>query len=137
MNGGSVAPWSNYNPNYNLYYVDRQIFQVNELEVFMYNLDEANATPANRPRWFRLFAFTELFGLQNLSPASLHTLTERLARTRTLLHQYWRYQVREARPRIAGGCNDDCLRSRLCNMVRNEFDDNRRCDVLTSIFNSS
>lgn len=25
-NAGSVSPWSRYNPNYNLYYVDRQIF---------------------------------------------------------------------------------------------------------------
>lgn len=103
----------------------------------MYNLDEANATPANRPRWFRLFSFAQLYGLQNLSPASLHTLTDRLARNRALLHQYWRYGVREARPRINGGCNDDCLRSRLCAMVHNEFDDNRRCNHLTSIFNAN
>ncbi len=103
----------------------------------MYNVDEANATPANRPRWFRLFSFAQFFGLQNLSPASLHTVTERLARTRAMLHQYWRYQIRESRPRVAGGCNDDCLRSRLCGMVHNEFDDNRRCNHLTSLFNSS
>lgn len=25
-NAGSVSPWQRYNPNYNLYYVDRQIF---------------------------------------------------------------------------------------------------------------
>lgn len=103
----------------------------------MYNIAEANANPASRPRWFRLYSFTEFFGLPNLSPASLHTLTERLARTRSLLHQYWVYQVREARPRVDGGCNDDCLRGRLCGMVRNEFEDDRRCNNLISIFNSS
>lgn len=136
-NAGSVAPWSRYNPNYNLYYVDRQIFQVNEMEIFMYNLEEANATPANRPRWFRLFSFAQFFGLQNLSPASIHTLVERLARTRSLLHQYWRFQVRESRPRVQAGCNDDCMRSRLCAMVMNEFGDNRRCDHVTALFNAN
>lgn len=135
-NAGSVSPWQRYNPNYNLYYVDRQLFQVNEMDVFMYNVDEANATPANRPRWFRLFSFGEFFGMPNLSPATLHTATERFARSRAMLHQYWRFQIRESRPRLAGGCNDDCLRSRLCAMVHNEFDDSRRCNHLTSLFNS-
>lgn len=102
----------------------------------MYNVDEANATPANRPRWFRLFSFSEFFGLPNLSPASLHALTERLARSRAMLHQYWTFQIRQSRPRLGSGCNDDCLRGRLCDMVHNEFDDNRRCNYLTSLFNS-
>lgn len=103
----------------------------------MYNVDEANATPANRPRWFRLYSFAQFFGLQNLSPASLHGLTERLAANRAMLHQYWRYQIRESRLRLASGCNDDCLRGRLCGMVFNEFDDNRRCNNLVAIFNAN
>lgn len=103
----------------------------------MYNVDEANATPGNRPRWYRLFSLAQFFSMPNLSPASLHALGERLARSRALLHQYWRFQIRESRLRVQAGCNDDCLRGRLCAIVNNEFDDNRRCNHLVSIFNSS
>lgn len=103
----------------------------------MFDVAEANAIPANRPRWFRLLAFTEFYGLPNLSPASLHTLTERFARSRALLHQFWVFKVKQSRPRIDGGCNDDCLRDQLCTIVRNEFEDARRCNQLLAMFNSS
>lgn len=155
-NAGSVSPWQRNNPNYNLYYVDRQLFvsfsdlllwidyfsyykfqQVNEVETYTYNLDEANANPANRPRWFRLLSFAQYFGMPNLSPSILHQFTERLASSRALLHQFWAFKIKESRPRLQAGCNDDCLRSQLCAIVNNEFEDARRCNNLVAIFNSS
>jgi len=132
-----VSPWQRNNPNYRLYHVDRTLFQVNEVETYTYNLAEANANPASRPRWFRMVSFAQFFGLPNLSPATLHTFVENLARNRSMLHRYWLFKIREAQPRVSGGCDDACLRSQLCGIVRNEFDDERRCNQLLAIFNSS
>lgn len=98
---------------------------------------EANATPNNRPRWYKLLSFAQYYGLPDLSPASLHTLVQRFATNRPLLHQFWVFKVKESKPRIEGGCNDDCLRNQLCTIVNNEFDDNRRCNQLQAIFNAS
>lgn len=110
---------------------------MNEVETYTYNIAEANVTPGNRPRWFKLVSFAQFFGLPNLSPASLHVFVDRLARSRSLLHQYWLFKVKESKPRIEGGCNDDCLRNQLCDIVRNEFDDDRRCNALVAIFNAN
>jgi len=136
-NAGSGTPWQRNNPNYVVYHVDRQLFQVNEVETYTYSVAEANLTPANRPRWYRMLSFAQWFNLPNLSPASLNAFVVRLASSRALLHQYWLFKVRESRPQVEGGCNDDCLRSQLCAIVHNEFDDNRRCDQLLAIFNST
>lgn len=107
------------------------------MDTYTYSIAEANATPANRPRWYRLVSFAQYFGLPNLSPASLNTFVETLARNRSLLHRYWLFKIRESQPRVQGGCNDDCLRGELCAIVRNEFEDERRCNQLLAIFNAS
>jgi len=114
-----------------------QFQQVNEIDTYMYSVAEANTTPANRPRWFKMVSFAEFFGLPNLSPATMHAFTERLARDRALLRQFWIFKVKDSIPMVQGGCDDDCLRGQLCTIVRNEFADTTRCDQLIAIFNSS
>jgi len=133
-NGGSATAYTNVNPNYRLYYVDRTHYQVNEAESFIYSISEANRNPAVVPRWYRHYSFREAFGITNFSPASLDQLVFSISRSRNLGRRVFEYRVKNGDPRMAAGCNDDCLRSQVCGLVLNEHADNRRCNQVLSVF---
>lgn len=151
-NGGATTTYSNVNPNYIVYMVDRTNYvsffilfkfiliifetfqQVQEKESWIYSITEANLNPNTFPRWFRQYQFRQHFGITDLSPAGLdHFLVNTLARSRSALFDYFTFKVSAGDPFMAAGCNDECLRSHLCSIVINEFNDMRRCDFLRSL----
>lgn len=79
-NAGSTTTYNDLNPNYRIYTVDPEAFQVNGHETWIYNVTEANLTPDRNPRWFKEYDLVEEFGIANLSPASMDQLAESLAR---------------------------------------------------------
>jgi sphingomyelin phosphodiesterase len=135
-NAGAATPKSQHNPNYLVYFVDRVHYQVNEAESWIFSLAEANRTPAIPPRWFRLYQFRQDFGLPDLSPATLDRFAFDLSRNRNILRRYWEFKNRvlPGDPRWHSGCNDDCLRNQVCSIVRNEFDDLRKCNQVLAVF---
>lgn len=97
----------------------------------MYSITEANTNQATFPRWFKQYSFREYFNIPDLSPASLDNfVTNRLARSRSLLTSYFTFKVSAGDPFMQQGCNDECLRNHLCAIVINEFNDNRKCDQI-------
>lgn len=104
------------------------------MESYVFSLVEANNNPGAGPRWFRHFNFRQAYGVTDLSPAGLDRLAFDMSRNRNLLRLYWQHRVKNAEPRMNSGCNDDCLRGTVCTMVRNEFDDNRRCNQVLAVF---
>lgn len=112
FNGASVVTFTHKNPSYKLYYVDDSSFvstprpnlkipvvylhylqEVLDYDEWSYNLTEANLTPDISPRWFKLYSFTEAYGVDDLSPSNLNELAERFARDKSLLEQYYRYTL--------------------------------------------
>lgn len=79
-NGGSTTAYSDINPNYRIYTVDPQEFQVNGHETWIYNLTLANENQQESPQWFKEYDFIEEYGVDNLSPLTLSELSEELAR---------------------------------------------------------
>lgn len=79
-NGGSTTTHTDVNPNYRIYTMDTDTFQVNGHETWIYNLTLANLTPEQSPSWFREYDFLQEYGLNDLSPASLNGLADTLAR---------------------------------------------------------
>jgi sphingomyelin phosphodiesterase len=124
------------NPNYILYYVDNEQFQVNEFESWIFNLTEANLNPDQKPHWFKQYSFKEAFGLNDLSPASLDQLVHSMARDTNKLKQYWTYKFTQGDPTISKGCDKNCLKTALCKIVQTQVWDNRKCDELGSILNT-
>lgn len=108
--------------------------QVNDMESYVFSLTEANNNPAQGPRWFRHFGFRQAYGVTDLSPAGLDRLAFDMSRNRNLLRLYWEHRAKGAEPRLQGGCNDDCLRGTVCSIVRNQHEDQRRCNQVLAVF---
>ncbi|XP_053699314.1 sphingomyelin phosphodiesterase-like [Sabethes cyaneus] len=135
-NGGSATPFSFVNPNYMVYYVDPETYQVTDFESYIFNLTDANHFQDRRPEWIRLYSFAEEFQMHNLSPAEADTMVKRLGTPagRTELHRYWQFTVKMGDPELERGCDDNCLLNNLCDIVRVERGDDLKCDELRETF---
>ncbi|CAO1438478.1 unnamed protein product [Diamesa hyperborea] len=109
-NGGGTTPYHWVNPNYIMYYVDRQIYEVINVESWIYNLTEANADDSKSPNWFKQFSLKESFELDDLSPATMTKFVDQLAGNKTKLQQYWEYKVKGSDLIMKEGCSKDCLK---------------------------
>lgn len=135
-NGGSATPFSFVNPNYMVYYVDPETYQVTDFESYIFNLTDANRFPDRRPEWFKLYSFAEEFQMHNLSPAEADTMVKRLGTPagRDELHRYWQFTVKMGDPELERGCSESCLLNNLCDIVRVERGDDLKCDELRATF---
>lgn len=66
--------------------------------------------------------------------ANLDRLAFDLSRNRNLGRRYFEYNVKQADPFMAQGCDDNCLRSLVCSVASNEHLDNRRCNQILAVF---
>lgn len=107
------------------------------MESYYYSLTEANQNPGRRPIWELLYDFGVDFSLQNLSPAALDTLVNRFATNNAELTRYWQNKVKRGDPSLAAGCDNACLLNHLCEIVTNQYGDNRRCNALRQIAEAS
>lgn len=89
-NGGSTTSYSDVNPNYRIYKMDQQTYQINAHETWIYNLTLANLNPNQTPNWYKEYNFASEYGISNLSPAALSNLADTLARSPTLLNRVGR-----------------------------------------------
>lgn len=135
-NGGSATTYTDVNHNYKHYYVNSETFDVVDMDVFIYNLTEANLTPNQNPRWFKTYTFSEEYDQADLSPAGLNNLVEGFANDADRLNNFWVNKVKKADTALATGCNNNCLADHLCQLVVSAHADTRRCDELVAIFES-
>ncbi|XP_055629840.1 sphingomyelin phosphodiesterase-like [Toxorhynchites rutilus septentrionalis] len=135
-NGGSATAFTFINPNYVVYYVDPETYQVTDFESFSYNLTDANRFPDRRPEWYKLYSFAEEFKMHNLSPAQADKLVKRMGTPegRDELRRYWEYKVKLGDPSLAAGCDEHCLLNHLCEVVVSEMGDDVKCDELAATF---
>uniref|UniRef100_A0A182P3A7 Sphingomyelin phosphodiesterase n=1 Tax=Anopheles epiroticus TaxID=199890 RepID=A0A182P3A7_9DIPT len=135
-NGGSGTTHTDVNPNYVVYYVNPETYEVTDFESYAYNLTLANMAPNERPAWFRMYSFQEEYGLSDLSPAGVDELIQRLGTPagRAELRRYWEYKVKLADASLANDCAEDCLLNHLCEIVTNQADDLRKCQELSETF---
>ncbi|XP_030370213.1 sphingomyelin phosphodiesterase [Scaptodrosophila lebanonensis] len=128
-NGGALTTYSNKNPNYRVYDVNAETYDVTNHYTFIYNLTEANLNPDAEPNWYQEYQFAEEF-TTDTSPAGMDKLLENMADNPQLLRKYWRYRVTSADPQLNTGCNDNCLASVLCRAAVTVNDRRERCEEL-------
>ncbi|XP_058823057.1 sphingomyelin phosphodiesterase 1-like [Topomyia yanbarensis] len=129
-NGGSTTTFTRLNPNYKIFYVERDNFEILDHETWFYNLTEANQHPDRNPLWTKEYSFKEQFNLADLSPVSLDGLLQKFAHTEAELLQFWKLKQKQADPMLASGCDRVCLRETLCTIVRTEYGDDAACSRL-------
>lgn len=133
-NGGSLTPYSDVNPNYRVYTVEKKTYQVIEHETYIFKLDEANATPEKSPTWFLEYDFKKAFGIDDLSPAALDGLLEKFTQQPELLKKYWEFKYKLGTPTLAKGCDNNCLAKELCEAATTQPRDLKRCEELQMKF---
>lgn len=76
FNGGSLTPYSDVNPNYVVYYVDKTSFEIVDADFYYFDLDEVNQSSAP-PQFTKLYSFKEQWSMPDMSPKSFNALLER------------------------------------------------------------
>nr|CAD7195606.1 unnamed protein product [Timema douglasi] len=137
FNGGSGTTYSDVNTNYKVYTIDPSTWYALDSESWVFNLTEANLSPDHSPDWFKLYSFRQEYGVKNLLPAQLDSLAHRMAANHTLIQQYQRFYVKVGDPSLENGCNDDCMKSRLCDIVTAESGDSTQCDLFKTEFETA
>ncbi|KAI4462522.1 sphingomyelin phosphodiesterase [Holotrichia oblita] len=133
-NGGSLTTASHKNPNYKLFKLDAENFEVVDFEVWAYNLTAANLTPDINPNWFMMYSFKDAYGLSGAAPQDVRQLAINMANDRSVVEQYFRFSSRYADTALGWGCDDGCLRDMLCNLLKSEFRDFTQCWELTPVW---
>lgn len=103
-----------------------------DYDVWTYNITAANLEPDVRPNWFKLYSFKDAYGLSGAAPNDVRELAQNMASDRSVIEQYFRFGVRYADPSLEAGCNDDCLRGHLCDLLKSQYGDNTQCEELAA-----
>lgn len=65
--------------------------EVLDFEEWIFNITEANLFPNENPIWYKLYSFKDAYGMDNLHPSSFADLLNRMAQSKELMQQYYRY----------------------------------------------
>ncbi|KAF2878765.1 hypothetical protein ILUMI_27406 [Ignelater luminosus] len=137
FNGASLTPYHDANPNYVIYHVDSQTYEVLDYDMWIFNLTDANLTPNQVPTWYKLYSFKSAYGVDSLKPNAMAKLARDIAGNRSLAEQYFRYKFRDGDAALQKGCDDKCHLSNICYMVTSYHGQTLHCDYLTEIWNST
>ncbi|KAJ8894389.1 hypothetical protein PR048_007040 [Dryococelus australis] len=94
LNGGSVTSYENVNMNYKIYSVDPSSWYVIDGQSWVFNLTEANLHPGENPKWYKLYSYSEAFGVRSLVPSEVDSLVKRMSEDPNLLQKYNRRDSR-------------------------------------------
>lgn len=85
-----------------------------------------NLTYANlaRARWEKEYRLTEAFGVPDASPASMHSVLERIAHENCYLQKYYRFNSVNYDLSV---CDPDCHIDHVCAMREVDFDAYEQC----------
>ncbi|XP_030556482.1 sphingomyelin phosphodiesterase [Drosophila novamexicana] len=128
-NGGALTTYSYKNPNYRVYSVNPDTYDVTNHQTYIYDLNEANKKPDEQPNWFLEYDFSKEF-TEDLSPAGIDKLLDEFADKPDLMRKYWRFRVTSAEPKLTEGCGRDCLASSLCRAAVTVNNQRERCEEL-------
>ncbi|XP_055905944.1 sphingomyelin phosphodiesterase-like [Eupeodes corollae] len=131
-NGGSLTTFESKNPNYKIYQVEPESFQVVDQETWFFNLTKANLKPDESPKWELEYRMTEAFNMTDMSPASLDALLTKFAENPSLLRKYWCMFIVQTDPVIQKGCTSESLKNLICRLAKSDNTQTERCDLLKS-----
>ncbi|KAI1079327.1 putative acid sphingomyelinase [Whalleya microplaca] len=123
----SLTPTSGH-PAFRVYTVDPVTFGVLDAETYIANVSAPGFRSA-RPTWTRYYSAREAYGplagagvgVEELTPAFWHGVTEALERNETAFAEYW---ARRTRGWGAGRCEGECVRTEVCRLRAARAQDN-------------
>ncbi|CAH0547909.1 unnamed protein product [Brassicogethes aeneus] len=129
FNGGSFTTYTGLNPNYRIYIVDKNNFNVVDFDNFVFNMTEANLQNDGsiKPRWFKLYSFKQAYGLDNTGSTQMANLVDILRRNEASIAEYFKYRVKDSDPLLKEGCDRNCLKQLVCSITAVETDESLNC----------
>ncbi|XP_015834710.2 sphingomyelin phosphodiesterase isoform X1 [Tribolium castaneum] len=134
FNGAAVTPWIESNPSYKIFDVDSKSFNLLDYEEWTFNLTLANSQPSAPLEWYKLYRFTEAYGVDNLSPTEVDKLLYKMAENHALLDDYYKYRYRNGDPGVEKGCDDSCKKKSLCKIATTITGDDTQCRRFTELY---
>ncbi|KAK6185874.1 hypothetical protein SNE40_008015 [Patella caerulea] len=132
FNGPSVTPWRYkipvatgppHNPGIRLISYDRTTGQPINILTYYINLPESNAN--NKTDWKLEYNFTHAYGIDDVTAPSIHKLTERMVKDRSLVDMYYKYK--DVSVTNSPACDDNCRNSILCGFSKSKMDEFNSC----------
>ncbi|KAG8237410.1 hypothetical protein J437_LFUL016226 [Ladona fulva] len=131
--GGSVSTYTDLNPNYKIFWVDKDTMDLVDHETWIFNLTEANLnSPEVKPNWYQLYSARRDLGLPSLSPHNLYQLALSMVEDDELFTRYYGYYVKNGDTSLAKGCDAECKQNILCGLVTMDYGDQSHCDLIKS-----
>lgn len=112
--GGSVTPYTEKNPSFMVIDFDAETMLPVNMKTYSFNLEEANASPDQKPNWALLHDWINTYEMDDFSPKSFLKLSERFKTNQNLANTYTWNRVRQygPEPTSADGvhlfCNTSC-----------------------------
>lgn len=117
-NGGSLTTHLNKNPNYKLFHLSGDNYEILDVDTYIFNLTEANLHSDRSPAWFHLYSFKKDYNLSNLSPKSVSDLAHSIENDSDRFQQYYKYFVCLGDEALKKGCDTECKQTRICEIDR-------------------
>ncbi|KAL1509128.1 hypothetical protein ABEB36_003916 [Hypothenemus hampei] len=133
LNGASVIS-DKSNPSFKIVNVDQVNFDIIDTQEWTFNLTEANLKRDSIPEWYQLYSFREHFGLSRLIPSEFEKLIMNMTINHQFLSDYHVFKYRNADISTASGCDDNCKKASLCEIVTSQVGDNTQCDYFSEMF---
>jgi len=109
----SVTTETDENPSFRIYMYDKNTFEI--LDIFQYYMNVTQANIDNYPTWNLTYQYTSVYGIPDLTPASMQGLFSRLVSDADLFQQYFNFF--QALVFNGQSCTGDCRINMLCNIA--------------------
>jgi sphingomyelin phosphodiesterase len=121
---GSLTTMTGYLPSFSLLEIDAETMVVLKQHTYMLNITKANEE--NGAEWEELHEFTALYGIEDMSPASLFSLAESFKTDEAAAIKYRWNESRHASAKMAS-CDEACRHSVYCEVTSSEDFQHRDC----------
>lgn len=86
--GPSLTPYTHKNPSFQVIEFDAETMLPLNMKTYSFNLNEANQTPDQPPKWALLHDWIDTYGMDDFSPKSFLRLSERFKTDQNLANMY-------------------------------------------------
>ncbi|XP_066245446.1 sphingomyelin phosphodiesterase B-like [Euwallacea similis] len=136
-NGASVAPYDNANPSFKIYHVDKDTFNVIDIDQWTFNLTKANQNSEKEPEWYKIYSFRDAFNVLTLRPKDIGDLLVSMAKNHTKLGEYHLYRYKNSDSAVESGCNENCQKNYLCELSSSAYGSTEKCEQLKKIYDDN
>lgn len=123
---GSVTTFENNLPSFDVIYLDPETLIPVEVETHAFELEYANKN--NKPKWTKLWDYTEKFGLYDLSPWSFFDFAKKMQYDEEYAKVYRSFRYLDNRNSKSDPCDYDCMMWVYCQAVSNDYDEWQNCN---------